>query len=238
VAGGQDKLYAAAAARWPGRERLSGALASLLSAGLVTAPVWRGERQFYLRREAGQEHAVLYTAAPGEEQRALIDPTAIDPAGTTTLDAWQPDHEGRLLAYQLSQGGEEESAVRVLDIATGEVVDGPVDRCRYTGLAWLPGGQAFYYARRLAPGQVPPGEEQYHRRVYLHYVGTPADDDVLIFGGGPEASAGEDKTAYYGVTVSRDGRWLVIESSLGTAPRNDAWIADLTESAPAGPARR
>jgi prolyl oligopeptidase len=234
----QDQLYAAAAVRWPGRERLSGALASVLSAGLVTAPVWRGERQFYLRREAGQEHAVLYTAAPGEEQRALIDPTAIDPAGTTTLDAWQPDHEGRLLAYQLSQGGEEESAVRVLDIATGEVVDGPVDRCRYTGIAWLPGGQAFYYARRLPPGQVPPGEEQYHRRVYLHYVGTPADDDVLIFGGGPEAGAGEDKTAYYGVTVSRDGRWLVIESSLGTAPRNDAWIADLTESAPAAPALR
>ena len=61
---------------------------------------------------------------------------------------------------------------------------------------------------------------------------------MLIFGGGPEASAGEDKTAYYGVTVSRDGRWLVIESSLGTAPRNDAWIADLTESAPAAPGLR
>ena len=128
----------------------------LLSAGLVTAPAWRGERQFYLRREAGQEHAVLYTAAPGEEPRALIDPTAIDPAGTTTLDAWQPDHEGRLLAYQLSQGGEEESAVRVLDIATGAVVDGPVDRCRYTGIAWLPGGQAFYYARRWPPARSRP----------------------------------------------------------------------------------
>ncbi len=99
---------------------------------------------------------------------------AIDPSGTTTLDAWQPDHEGRLLAYQLSEGGREESVVRVMEIATGEDVDGPIDRCRYTEIAWLPGGKAFYYARRLAPGQVPAGEEQYHRRVYLHQVGTSA----------------------------------------------------------------
>jgi prolyl oligopeptidase len=169
---------------------------------------------------------VLYTARPGEAERALIDPMAIDPSGTTTLDAWQPDHEGRLLAYQVSAGGREESVVRVMEIATGADVDGPIDRCRYTEIAWLPGGKAFYYSRRLAPGLVPAGEEQYHRRVYLHQVGTSPDDDVLIHG------EGQDKTTYYGVAVSRDGRWLIIESSLGTAPRNDVWVADLH----AGPA--
>jgi prolyl oligopeptidase len=231
----QDELYAGIRAGLPGRDKLSGRLAELLSAGLVTTPAWRGARQFFMRRDAGQEHAVLYTAAPGEPQRALVDPMAVDPAGTTTLDAWQPDHEGRLLAYQLSQGGREESDIRVLDIETGQDVDGPIDRCRYTKIAWLPGGKGFYYSRRLPPGQVPAGEEQYHRRVYLHYVGTSADEDVLIFGGGPEGSAGRDKTTYYEVSVSPDGRWLVIESSLGTAPRNDAWVADLTASSPAAP---
>jgi prolyl oligopeptidase len=225
----QDKLYAAALARTPGRERLSGRLAELLGAGLVTAPAWRGGRQFYLRRDAGQEHAVLYTAAAGEAERVLIDPVAVDPSGTTTLDAWQPDHEGRLLAYQLSEGGREESDVRVMDVATGRDVDGPIDRCRYTAIAWLPGGEAFYYARRLAPDLVPAGEEQYHRRVYLHRVGTPADDDVLIYG------EGQDKTTYHGVRASRDGRWLVIESALGTAPRNDVVVADLTASPAAAP---
>ena len=128
---------------------------------------------------------------------------AVDPSGATTLDSWQPDHEGRLLAYQLSEGGREESVLRVMDVATGADVDGPIDRCRYTAVAWLPGGGAFYYSRRLAPDAVPAGEDQYHRRVYLHQVGTPASDDVLIFGDGL------DKTNYYGVSVSRDGRWLV-----------------------------
>ena len=107
----------------------------------------------------------------GLTERALIDLVAIDPSGRTTLDAWQPDKEGRLLAYQLSHGGDEESLLRVLDVATGELVDGPIDRCRYSGVAWLPGGKAFYYVRRLPPDAVPEGEAQYHRRVYLHRWG-------------------------------------------------------------------
>jgi prolyl oligopeptidase len=231
----QDELWSQVRSALPGRDRLAARLAELQNAGLVSPPVWRGDRQFYLRREAGQEHAVLYTAVagadgrPGEAERALIDPMRIDSSGTTTLDSWQPDHEGRLLAYQVSEGGREESVLRVLDVATGDDVDGPIDRCRYTEVAWLPGGKAFYYARRLPPGEVPAGEEQFHRRVYLHWVGTPAEDDVLIHGDGL------DKVNYYGVVVSRDGRWLVIDASAGTAPRNDVWIADLTAAEEATP---
>ena len=225
----QDTLWAAAEAGLPGRSRLAARLQELMAAGYVGAPAWRGPRQFFMRRLPGQEHGALLTAAPGEPERVLIDPAALDPAGLTTLDSWQPDQEGRLLAYQLSSGGDEESELRVLDVVSGEQVDGPISRCRYSPVAWLPGGKAFYYVRKLPPDQVPPGEEQFHRRVYLHTVGTPAEEDVLIFG------AGRDKTNYYGVSVSRDGRWLVISAAQGTAPRNDVWLADLTASGPAAP---
>ena len=105
--------------------------------------------------------------------RVLVDPMALDPAGTTTLDAWSPSWEGDRLAYQLSTGGDEESQLYVLDVATGEVVDGPIDRCRYSPVAWLPGGDELFYVRRLAPDQVPAGEEQFHRRVWRHRVGAP-----------------------------------------------------------------
>jgi prolyl oligopeptidase len=237
----QDELFRAQLAALPGRDALAGRLAELMRAGSVSSPVWRGDRRFFLRRAPGQDHAVLLSAtsagpaATGE--RVLIDPMVVDPSGITTLDAWQPDKEGGLLAYQLSVGGTEESVLRVMDVATGQEVDGPIDRCRYSGIAWLPGtspargpyGKAFYYVRRLPPGAVPRGEEQYHRRVYLHRVGTPAEDDVMIFG------EGMDKTCYYGVSVSRDGRDLSVSAALGTAPRNDLWLADLTASAEDAP---
>ena len=116
-----------------------------------------------------------------------------------------------------------------MDVATGELVDGPIDRCRYSGVAWLPGGKAFYYVRRLPPEAVPDGESQYHRRLYLHVVGTAPETDALVFG------EGRDKTTYYGASVSRDGRWLMLSASIGTAPREDVWIADLTASDPAAP---
>ncbi|MFD0902763.1 prolyl oligopeptidase family serine peptidase [Actinomadura sediminis] len=229
----QDELFHKAVDDLPGRDGLRRRLRELLGAGSVGAPIWRGDRRFFTRRTADQEHPVLYTVDAGGAERVLVDPMELDPEGTTTLDGWQPDKEGRRLAYKISQGGDEESLLYVMDVATGETVEGPIDRARYSAVAWLPGGEAYYYSRRLHARDVPEGEEQYHRRVYLHRVGTDPDaDDVLIFG------EGRDKTNYYGVGVSRDGRWLTISSSQGTAPRNDLWIADLSASAPDRPELR
>lgn len=238
----QDDLFRTEIERLPGRDRLRRRIADLTAAGSVSPPVWRGERAFFLLRGAEEELAALFIAdspggaaeagpPPGAERR-LLDPIALDPTGATTLDSWQPDKEGRLLAYQLSRGGDEESVLYVMDVATAEVVDGPIDRCRFSPIAWLPGGEAFYYVRRLPPSQVPDGEEQYHRRVYLHRVGASPHTDVMVFGDG------RDKTEYYGLSVSRDGRWLLLSASLGTAPRNDLWIADLSVSPWESPAFR
>jgi prolyl oligopeptidase len=237
----QDDLYAAYRERATAGDLASGPLATepltarlaeLLGAGFVGAPAWRGDRRFFARRTGEQEHAVVVVAEPdpsvpgSERERVLVDPVVLDPAGTTTLDAWQPSKEGDLLAYQVSHGGTEESVLHVLDVATGELVDGPVDRARYSPVAWEPGGRAYFYVRRLAPELLPDGEKQYHRRVWRHVVGTDAAQDVEVFGDGLEM------TNYYGVSVSRDGRWLIVSASAGTAPRTDVWIADLSAVEP------
>ncbi len=222
----QDALFESSLGELPGRELLQRRLTELLGAGVIGGPSWRQDRQFFMRRTAEQEHAVLLTVDAAGTERTLIDPVALDPSGTTTLDAWQPSKEGDLLAYQLSAGGTEESELYVMDVASGNVVEGPIDRTRYSPVAWLPGAEAFYYVRRVAPDDLPADEQQFHRRVWLHRVGTDPEQDVLVFGDGL------DKTNYYGVSVSMDGRWLTIGASAGTAPRNDLWLADLSLSSP------
>jgi prolyl oligopeptidase len=217
----QDALTAAELAALPLRDRFAARLGELVHAGAVGVPVWRAGRAFSTRRDPGQEHAVLRVREPGGAERVLLDPMAVDPSGTTTLDAWSPSWEGDRLAYQLSTGGDEESRLYVLDVATGEQLDGPVDRCRYSPVAWLPGGEELFYVRRLAHDAVPAGEEQFHRRVWRHRVGADPGADVLVHG------EGSDPATYFGARTSRDGRWLVVSASVGTAPRDDVWLADL-----------
>lgn len=225
----EDELWKSHLKSLSGRDQWATRVLDLLGAGYVSTPAWRGEHAFFMRRAAGQEHGILFVDIAGTGERILIDPMAIDPKGTTTLDAWQPSKEGRLLAYQLSDGGTEEGRLYVLDVATGAIVEGPIDRTRYSPVAWLPGGAAYFYVRRLDPSLLPIDEAKYHRRVYLHQVGTPAESDVEIFG------AGLEMTNYYDASVSLDGHWLQVSASAGTEPRNDLWIADLTTSPVSAP---
>jgi prolyl oligopeptidase len=226
----QDELTRSHLGVLPGRDGLATTVRRLLSAGSVSVPLWRAGRRFATRREPGQEHAVLHVRDAGggpDDERVLVDPVALDPSGRTTLDAWVPDLEGRRLAYQLSVGGDEESVLHVLDVATGEAVQDPIDRCRYSSLAWLPGGEEFVYVRKVAPEEARPGEADFHRRVRRHRVGTSADDDQVVDGPGLY-----DDHTYYGVRVSRDGRWLVVTGNVGTARRDSVWIAELAPGEP------
>jgi prolyl oligopeptidase len=217
----QAELFDEWMAGRPGRQVLRDRVGGLLSAGLVSAPVVRGGRWFFERRRGDQEHPVLLVREADGSERALIDPDALSEDGTVTLDGWFVSLEGDRVAYQLSTGGDEEPLLRVLDVATGEVVEGPIERTRYCVVAWLPGGEEYFYGRRLEPGQVPEGEDRFHRRVWRHRVGQPTDSDVLVFG------EGREKTEYHAINVSDDGRWLVVGASEGTAPRNDLYVADL-----------
>jgi len=218
----QDELASAQLAELPGRDALAARMHALLDAGSVGAPLWRAGRRFWTRREPGQEHAVVLVRGSYGDERVLIDPMEIDRTGRTTLDAWLPDLEGRLLAYQVSAGGDEHSVLHVIDVATGRAVEPPIDRCRYSSVAWLPGGAEFFYVRMVDAGEVPAGEQAFHRRVWRHRVGTPTSEDRLIDGPGLYV-----EHTYYSVHVSRDGRWLVVTGNVGTARRDSVWIGDL-----------
>lgn len=224
--GAQDSLCRSVLDALPGREHLRMRYRELFSIGSISAPVWLGhpDRYFFTRRLGGEEYAKLLVHEPDGRARILIDPMAIDPSGTTTLDAYAPSWETDLLAYQLSQSGTEEALLYVVEVATGLQVEEPIDRCRYSGVSWLPGGKAFYYVRKLHPDRVPKGESQLHRRVYLHRVGTDPEQDEEIFGG--EHGRGW----YFATSLSRpDARWLLISASLSGTNRADLYIADLVQ---------
>ena len=204
-----------------GRPWMRSRMAELLAAGQVTVPSVRGGRSFFARRLPSQQLPVFVVREADGRERTLLDPASWSDDFSVTLDGVRVSIEGDRIAYWISEGGDEESSVRIIDVATGELIEGPIGRTRYCDLAFLPGGEEYFYGRRLPADQVPPGEASFHRRVWRHKVGAPVEDDVLIFG------EGRDKTEYHSVDVSRDGRWLAISASAGTAPRNDLYLVDL-----------
>ena len=204
----------------PGRERIRARLEELLAIGTVAAPVVRGGRAFYRRREAGDNQPRLLVREPATDQdRVLLDPNRESAAGTVALDWWYPSPDGRLVAFGYSDHGDEESVLHVLDVERGTLLGDRIARTRFCSLAWLPDASGFYYSRYPRPGDVPSGEERYHRKLHFHRLGDDPAADPLVFG---ESLAAEDSPA---VWLSADGRWLVVAVNHGWA-RSDLYLLD------------
>ncbi len=130
----------------------------------------QGNRLFFTRRDPENEQMVLYVRIGDAAPRVLIDPSALGSGAPVSLDWWYPSEDGLLLAYGLSEGGSEMSTLHVMDVDSGGDMRDEIPWARAAGVAWEPDGNGFYYSRFPAPGDVPEGEEFYHRKIYYHML--------------------------------------------------------------------
>jgi prolyl oligopeptidase len=211
----------------PGQSELAKRLEALLRVGAVEPPAIAGEGldepvYIYRRQAPEQNQPVLYVRKGSKgAERTLIDPNRLAADATISIDWWSPSWDGRYLAYGVSQGGDEDSTLRVLDVETARELPETevISRARYASVAWLPDSSGFYYARYPALGAVPPGEEHYHRRILFHRIGRPAEEDPIVFG------ADRNMTDTPSIDVSPNGRWLVCAVHMGWS-RREAFLAD------------
>jgi prolyl oligopeptidase len=224
----QNELTESYLAAVPARERIRSRLGELLSIGVLGTPTPVRGRYFYVRRDGRQNQPVLYWRQGLEgTDRVAVDPNGLNEAGTTALDWYYPSEDGRLLAYGLSENGNEESVLHLLDLDSGQHLADRIPRMRAAALAWLPDGSAFYYSRYPAQDEVPDGEVHYHRAIYFHRLGTDPADDPLVY-------RPAQKEYWPGVSLSPDGRWLLIEVAR-TFDQTDLYLRDLASGGPLVP---
>src|SRR5580692_3976219 len=195
----------------PGRAAINQRLTDLLSIGSVTAPIIAGRHYFYTKREGMQNQPVLYVRdGVNGPDRVLVDANKLAADGTIALDWYYPSDNGKYVAYGTSPSGSEVSTLHVIETKTGTLLPDTIERTRAASVAWKLDNSGFYYTRYPKKGDVPAGQEMYNRHVFYHSLGDdPDQDDQLVFG------EGRDPEDWPSVSLSNDGRWLLIHVSQG-----------------------
>nr|MDJ0923998.1 prolyl oligopeptidase family serine peptidase [Acidimicrobiia bacterium] len=134
--------------------------------------------------------------------------------------------DGRLLAYSLAEAGSDWQTARVLDLATGDRRPDMLRWIKFTAFAWLPGGDAFYYSRYPAPGEVADAPPSTHHRVYLHRLGTDQAEDELVYAR-PEAP-----DLGFQPIVTPDDELLLLHVWQGTDTRSRLYYRRLEDTGP------
>lgn len=219
----QSELTAAYLAELPGREAYEARIKELYDYERFGIPVEKGGTYFYTRNDGLQNQSVLYARdGLNGEARVLIDPNEWAKDGATALAGWVPTEDGTKLLYGIQDGGSDWRTARVLDVATGEVLDDKVEWIKFSGLEWAKDGSGFYYSRFPVTAE---GETfqalNTNQKVYFHRLGTPQSDDVVVF-----ETADRPELNNVG-QVSDDGRYLITTSSSGTDDRYEIALIDL-----------
>lgn len=173
-------------AKIPGRDQLAERIKGLDNAGSVVSglQVWGG-RYFYYRTDPGADNRQLYVRDSLEmAERMLVDPEKLTTADGKhfSIDYFQPSLDGKYVAYGISQGGSEESVLRVMETATGKLLSDSIDRAEFASPTWLADGSLLYTrAQKLGP-DAPPTAKYQKLRCYRHVLGADPETEPQVFG--------------------------------------------------------
>ena len=205
----------------PGMKQHRRRLTELLKIDVLRTPRERNGRYFFSKRLADQELFVIYMrkGLKGDDQ-VLIDPHPMSPDRTTSVSLLEVSRDGSLLAYGVRQGGEDEIAIKLLDVEAKKELPDRLPKARYFGVAIKPDNSGFYYTRFGADGP----------RVYFHKMGTEPANDREIFGKG----YGPDKIIW--ANLSEGGRHLLIHVAHGASEsRTEIYYQDTVKQGPIVP---
>ena len=208
----------------PGRDALRKRLDALSYVDSVSPPMRRGKRFFVRQRHADKEKSIWYwrQGATGK-LKVLLDPNKMSDDGSVSLKGVYPSHDGKLVAYKLSENNADEATLYVMDVASGKVSDvDTIEGAKYSGPSWDPKGTSFYYTRLPVDADIATADRPGYAEIYLHKLGKNPMNDKLVF------ERTNDPRTFIDADLSRDGRFLFVNKYHGWR-KNDVFYKDLTK---------
>lgn len=200
------------------RPEIIARLTQLQRVDSYSAPELCGGKYFFEKRLADENQSSIYMRDGWKAQdERLIDATALSADQNTSVTIDDISEDGHLLVYGIRQGGADEQAVHIFDVAARKNLDDTLPSDRYFGVRLSPDQKSLYYARFEHSGTT----------VWVHKLGSNRAQDEKIFGG---EYRGEKlgELALISVGVSDDDHYLIINIAHGVpASREDILIKDL-----------
>ncbi len=199
----------------PGRKQIESRLTKLWDYEKYGAPFKQGGRYYYTKNDGLQNQDVVYQMDSLDgTPKVLIDPNLWSQDGTVALGGLAFSDDGKHVAYGIQESGSDWRTWRVMNIASGAILDDKIEWIKFGDLAWTPDGKGFYYSRYDAPvsGEAFQSTNK-NQKVYYHLLGQSQDDDQLIHQDAQNPDWG------FSPNVTEDGKYLVITVWKGTDDR-------------------
>jgi len=169
-----------------------------------SVPVKDGAWFYYSRTERGKQypiHARKRGALAAAEEVYLDENKEAEGLAFYELGGMEVSPDGNFLAVLVDTNGYEDFALRVRDLRTGQWLPDRLEKLSW-GLAWANDNRTLYYVTFDSAKR---GD-----KVWRHTVGTPREQDVMLF-------HEPDVTFNVNLSRSRSGEWIVFGSTSFTS---------------------
>lgn len=205
----------------PQRAALAARFRELMDVPNASAPRKAGGWEYFTLRKKGDEVAAVYRRRPpatpqpvdpGGTYDKVLDPVALRPDGTTSVEIQGFSPDGSLMLYSIRDGGPDETSVYIRNLTTGADLPDSLPWALYASVSFDEDAKGVYYVHRSRT--VGP-------RFKHHRLGTPLSQDSVIFG------EGYGPTAFLNVSLVDGGKRRLYTVGHGWA-RNDVFVQDMT----------
>jgi len=196
----------------PFREAIKKRYKKLLDYEKISAPRKRGEYTYFYKNDGLQNQYVIYRRKGDEKAEVFLDPNKFSEDGTVSMGSGLSfSDDKKTVAYSISEAGSDWRKVVIMDVASKEIIEDTLVDIKFSGISWKKNDGFFYSSYDKPIGSKLSAKTDQHK-LYYHKLGTPQEDDKVIYGAKPE-----EKHRYVSGGVTEDGNYLFIYPRVSTS---------------------
>jgi len=164
----------------PGRDEIRKRIREFLAIETYDSLQRSGNRYFFRKRLPDREQPCIYMReGPDGKDQLLVDPAERGEGIHTAVRPLRVSPDGRLLLYEIKEGGERTGTFALLDVESRRTLSDILPRGYLRGFAFMPEGKSFLYVHEALDSNRP-----LRHVAYRHALGTDFLEDEEVYSPG------------------------------------------------------